>query len=376
MRPANGPLRADRRRPHPRGTALVEFALLLPLTVLLLTAGQWGAELLVVKLKLREAARFAAWETAAYPQTELAQGETTQRSARVRESALRRASRRYAGILHAGQGQRLLAHGGEVQFTLQPTALAWAHAGTDSLRSDAGGRASLVAAMVRSSPLEFPARWGLAAPQWLTAEASAEVRMPRLGLPGIGPLSGGTHRFSERVAVITDAWFLPDGGDSTVRGDRTGVHPDGQRSGLWMQVRRMRMLGRPELLQPERIAATALTTLMPFAPPQFDGAFVVDHALGREVRGGCEGVPGYPQEALSGLRDLGAAVEEGAPRCFGTQPLRETQAYEDSIQLQALRARGPGFLGCPQRGADDPSRASDQDLHDGNVLKESCGGAP
>ncbi|MDQ3265239.1 MAG: hypothetical protein M3Y59_16530 [Myxococcota bacterium] len=359
-----------------RGTALVEFALLLPLTVLLLTAGQWGAELLVVKLKLREAARFAAWETAAYPQTDLAGGEPTQRPARVREAALRRASLRYSQILHAGQGERLLAHGGEVRFTLQPSALAWDHEGGGSLRPDAGGRASLVAAMVRSSPLEFPARWGLAAPQWLTAEASAEVRMPRLGLPGPRPAFGGTYRFSERVAVITDAWFLPDGGDSTVVGASTGVHPDGQRSGLWMQVRRMRMLGRPGLLQPERIAATALTTLMPFTPPQFDGAFVVDHALGREVRRGCEGVPGYPREALSGLRDFGAAVEEGAPRCFGTQPLRETQAYEGSLQLQALRARGANFLGCPNPGADDPSRASDQDLHDSNVLKESCGGAP
>lgn len=57
----------QRQRSDERGQALVEFAVVVPLVVMVVLFAIWFYELIHVKLKVQEAARYAAWETTAFP---------------------------------------------------------------------------------------------------------------------------------------------------------------------------------------------------------------------------------------------------------------------------------------------------------------------
>jgi hypothetical protein len=60
-------LGSRRLRKERSGQALVEFAIVAPLIVMVLLFAIWFYELVHVKLKVQEAARYAAWEATAYP---------------------------------------------------------------------------------------------------------------------------------------------------------------------------------------------------------------------------------------------------------------------------------------------------------------------
>lgn len=64
MRPC---LRAVRRVRDDSGQALVEFAIAAPLIVMVLLFAIWFVELIQIKLKVLETARYAAWEATSYP---------------------------------------------------------------------------------------------------------------------------------------------------------------------------------------------------------------------------------------------------------------------------------------------------------------------
>ena len=57
---------AGRDRRHEEGQALVEFAIVAPLIVMVLMFSIWFVELVQIKLKVQEAARYAAWEATSY----------------------------------------------------------------------------------------------------------------------------------------------------------------------------------------------------------------------------------------------------------------------------------------------------------------------
>ena len=59
------------------GQALVEFAIVLPLLIMILLFAQWFWEVVQVKLKVQEAARFAAWEATAHPLHDYGQGRAS-----------------------------------------------------------------------------------------------------------------------------------------------------------------------------------------------------------------------------------------------------------------------------------------------------------
>ena len=55
---------------------MVEFAVVVPLLVLVFLFALWFYELVYTKLKLQEATRYAAWETTSYPQHDYLEGKT------------------------------------------------------------------------------------------------------------------------------------------------------------------------------------------------------------------------------------------------------------------------------------------------------------
>jgi hypothetical protein len=69
-------MRIRRGRGDERGQALVEFAIVAPLIVMILLFAIWFYELLFIRLKAQEAARYAAWEATAYKLHDYAKGKS------------------------------------------------------------------------------------------------------------------------------------------------------------------------------------------------------------------------------------------------------------------------------------------------------------
>jgi hypothetical protein len=59
--------RGRRWRDDESGQAIVEFVIVVPLVIMIFLFGQWFVELVQIKLKVQESARYAAWEATAYP---------------------------------------------------------------------------------------------------------------------------------------------------------------------------------------------------------------------------------------------------------------------------------------------------------------------
>lgn len=347
---------------RPRGTAVLELALVTPVLVALIFAGQLLTELLLVRLELREAARFAAWDV-------------TDRSTvdpRVLESAAASAGR-YArgdglgegiGLLHLRTSQATTVAVSEAEF-------GWRGQFPGVLIPDAGGAAARLASRIERDPLGGVEAFGFSSGGLVTAAAATEVRW-REGFwaPGGGP----TARPGETVTLIAGTWHVEDGSDVVAEGGRSGVHADGTRSELWRVVERGRWFGGADLTAGASASASAVLGLLPVPAPDVNGTYVVSLRAGqRTAARKCPDLPNFPRHGLSAVADLRDRLDDPAAACFSTQPLRDTHEYAASLPLQALAARGDHFLGCAAREADDPSRSVDDDLSDASTAKVHCG---
>jgi hypothetical protein len=285
-----------------RGAALAEAALLFPVMVLLVMGGLGMTELVLARLRVQQAARFAAWEMTAYQVADVGGGDPRGRF----RAAARRVARETAGR------EPLSTSGMEVEIQDGPAG----GVAPEAWRLSAGGRADATARAGASSAF---------AP-WLAA---------------------GGLALEERASVIADPWNLPDGADAVVSSTRAGDHRDGSGpAGLWLQVDRMkhhlrrlpdlRSLGLPE--------------------PDFEGPFVVSRGYRPERRSPCRWIPGYPGDAMGGLEDLGDRLDAPQPRCFDTAPFRDAQEYGASLPAQMYRMRGPYFMGCRTAGCEEEGR--------------------
>ncbi len=359
-------------RTRQRGAAIVELALLTPLLVALLLFGEMLAELAVVRVRLRGAARFAAWEITGRPLFDFEAGRA--RLAPALGSAERDARTRWAGLDPVDEEKRfrgLAAGAGPAEIRLAVDGRLRRPRFDGELEPDGGGDAARIAARARRDPAGYLEQWGFEQGGWVVGRASAPIEWLRRP----AALSEGLSPFAE-VALVAGDWSLRDGADVVAAGGRSGVHRDGTRSVLWRQVKRMRLLGDGGGLAAALEGARALGGVLPVPAPDFDGAFVVNQNVGPAHGRGCDHVPGFPQDGLGSLADLSGILDSEAPACFGTVPFRDTQEYRASLYAQAHAPRGSFFLGCRHPGADDPSRGIDEDLTDANALKVHCEEGP
>lgn len=367
-----------------RGAAVLELALVTPVLVALVFAGQLLTELILVRLELREAARFAVWDVTDRSTVEdgaLAGGATS--------------AARYARGDGLGEGIGLL-HLRTPQATsvvVSETEFAWRGQFAGLLSPDAGGGAARLAARLERDPLSGVEAFGFSSRGLVTATASTEVRWRE----GLSWLAGGgrsgmdasessgrgrrgddrrDHRARpfESVTLIAGTWHVDDGRDVVPQGGRSGVHPDGARSQLWRVVDRGRWLGGEDLTAGAFASASAVQRLLFVPPPDVNGTYVVSLRAGqRSIARRCPELPNFPRHGLSAVADLRDLLDDPAAACFSTQPLRDTHEYAASLPLQALAERGDHFLGCAGREADDPTRSVDDDLSDASTAKVHCG---
>jgi hypothetical protein len=300
-------------RRHARGAALAELALTLPLFVAALLGSAVLTEIALHRLKVQEAARFAAWEMPAYSLTDVEGGDARgsfERAAREVEAA---AQARYQDL-----------------DSVEPSAPAPFFTQVADLQlAVAGGAAG-------GAPL--PPAWNLSPDGRADGRARCRVRSRTVDwLPGDGLW------LEDQASVVADHWSLPDGAD--VDADHPG--------GLSRQVQRMQLAGAGQLLRD--LPLDGIRSVLGARLPDPVGPFVVSRGYRPDRRSPCRGLPGYPRSAAGGLASLGDRLDADGPACFDTAPFRDTQKYRDSLYGQVYARRGAYFMGCSRPEADDPS---------------------
>ncbi|MBN1208831.1 MAG: pilus assembly protein [Myxococcaceae bacterium] len=376
------------RRPYARrGAATVEFALIVPVLVMILMFSMYLTELVRAKLKLQELARYAVWEMTSYTLSDFANAQHDQAFAEANKEAMEEALERFKdldSVEPEAQRGNFVARYVDVTGTLQNKEIPFVEAGL-ALGNNGEGYASEIVSAVNIGANGLMDFWKFNTRGWVEAEVSMKfenVLIPRSYLDEGG--SGGfftvdtfggndlrSLALKTRFSMYADPWNLEDGSDATMRGRRAGAHRRGDEQyshGLYQQVDRMVFLGVRERIEDNiGIIGDFRQFIQQFAPA-FLGAFVVSHNYGpspggteatdwgRECIGEDTGIESYPPEAEGGLNNLNrfSQIDWPRPTCFDTAPFRD-QPYARSQYIKIFKARGDYFMGCKNPQAEDPS---------------------
>lgn len=373
------------RKPPPRGAAIVEFALVVPLLVSLLMFSIFLSEILRAKLKLQEASRYVAWEMTSYALSDYGNADHGKAFDIAMTASVKEATARYQDLDSIEPEGRFgtLLRAEPVQVVIQNQSVA----GMDLSRAfeGSGGTGAEAASAVGKTldsflehfrfntkgQVEVELRGGLTSlllpRSYLQKEDQGFFTVDNWGGRNLSHM-----QVKNRFTLIANGWHLPDGGDAVVRSKQAGVHGGGSDHGLSRQVDRMKFLGAGNYLDPVDLGA--LSKVAHFALPDFPGPFVVAHNYkpGETARGCNKSKHGAPL----GLNNLNSypGLDDPAQRCFDTAPFRDTQSYDSSLYRKVFLARGENFMGCKNMQADMPSMpGADPSLRlDKNKQKVTC----
>jgi hypothetical protein len=371
----------------PRGAATVEFALSVPILVMILMFSMYLTELVRVKLKLQEMARYAVWEMTSYALTDFATGDHDAAFEDARQEAHEEWVERFRDLDSVepnARSENLIARYRDVTGTITNREIEFLETGVlDSpTTSEGGGLASGILGAVGNGAEWMLGQWGFNNKGWVEADVQMtydNVILPRSyldnGTPGgffqtntFGGQSLASLQLRSRYSMYANGWNMPDGGDAIVRSRRAGQHTEGdlnQPHGLYKQVDRMVFLGLTDAL--DRLGIGGILSKVALVVPNFMGTFVISRNYSLESqRGDCTGLAGYEDQPTGGLhamhKDDFELLDHDRPNCFDTAPFRDEMTYANSNYIKVYKARGEFFMGCKRAMADDPSAPpGDQD---------------
>lgn len=369
-----------RARHHPRGAATVEFALTVPILVMILLFSMYLTELLRAKLKLQEMARYAVWEMTSYALSDFANGHHDIAFEDAKKEAEPEWLGRYRdldAVEPNGRTQNLIARYNNVTGTITNREIDFLESGMlgDPSTSEGGGLAGEILNPINNGAEWMLGQWGFNNTGWVESEVQMDfdnIILPRNYLDEnsrggffqtdtFGGQSLASLRLRSRYSMYANGWNMPDGGDAIVRSRRAGQHREGdlnQPHGLYRQVDRMVFLGFTGAL--EGLGIGEILDKVALVLPNFLGTFVVSRNYGLESqKSECSGLSNYDATASSGLhvmhRDDFELVDHDRPDCFDTAPFRDEMTYGDSNYIKVFNARGEFYMGCKRAMADDPS---------------------
>ncbi len=385
----------------PRGAAVTELALIVPVLVTIFFFGMYFSELVRAKLKLLEASRFAAWELTSYVLDDYGGAAVNRHErafAEAQSKTVAEAGRRFADLDSVAQRPSSGFIAGYSGFT------------TTLENQSAPLEASFSPVPPRSMPLP---------PRDLTGNASqvhqlfgfntrgkvqaeVSVKLDNRILPKnflndrrgffVADQWGGRNLQSltlrSRFTMIASGWNLPDGADAIMQKDEArggrvaGLHRGDSTHALWLQVNRMAHLGVRQA-ETDLVGLKSIDVASFLLPHPYTSTFVVSHNYGlpNAIDRGCtsgrgNADPSHPEP--SGMNNLWVASELDVPyrKCYDTVPFRDTSDYDESLSVQQYVNRGQHFMGCLNAQADDPSHAarSPWGRGDFNRRKIECGG--
>lgn len=369
-----------------RGAATVEFAIVVPVLVMILLFSMYLTELVRAKLKLQEFARYTVWEMTSYTLSDFAKAKHDDAFRDARQEMMAEAVERYRDMdsvePNAPRGNFVASYS-DVAGTVENKEIPLFEAGL-MLGNGGEGFASDVVSAANVGANQLLGGWDFNTKGWVEAETS--MRFNDLLLPEhyldegsggffkVDPFGGKSIRSLElksRFSMYADPWNLEDGSDATMRERRAGSHRKGPQDmphGLYQQVDRMVFLGARQQLEDNVGILGDFQQFIQQISPDLVGTFVVSHnytlsprggdaaAWGRECIGEDTGIESYPFEAEGGLNNLGkfSQIDWPRPMCFDTAPFRD-QPYDRSQYIRIFKSRGEHFMGCKNPQAEDPS---------------------
>jgi hypothetical protein len=366
---------------HPRGQAVIEMALVLPLLVTVFLFGMFFTELIRAKLKLLEAARFAGFEMTSHVLDDYG-GSRADRHDRAFDEAMQdtvtRTTELYADLdsITARPAGGLVAGYSGVSATLEnkPVVI------EGQVRVELADGLPMPLGRLSGSSTEAFKLFDFDQKGRVQVELAMRLDnrlLPRSFLDGRGgPFKvdqwGGRNlqavALKSRFSLIASGWALPDGSDAQMQigtdglGAVAGVHPSGKSMhGLWLQVDRMTHLrARPE--DTELLGLKSINAASFILPKPYHSTYVVSHNYGLPNGDGrgCDSRPGETDPAHpapSGMNNLAQASELDHPwrKCYDTAPFRDQSKYDASMSVQQFKRRGSHFMGCIAPQADDAS---------------------
>jgi hypothetical protein len=273
--------RVSRQRRGESGQALTEFAIVAPLIVMVLLFAIWFVELLQIKLKVQEAARYAAWEATSYKLHDYDKGpsELSKLSWEMTTKVSLEAIQRYMDLDSTTAGlslnneifaaswtpplifvidqQEELVYGGPIVnflFSVAGTIFDFVSALTYKGTVSNPVALSLIAAGkdyggAMTSRMFGNSAWGFNRNSYAMATAALMVKNNFVNR-GVGsmllPSTIGTVMLTEKHAVLADPWHLEDGRDvpQSKSSGRAGPGVSSDRA-YWKQIDRMYFIRKP-----------------------------------------------------------------------------------------------------------------------------------
>jgi hypothetical protein len=370
-----------------RGAATVEFALVVPVLIMILLFSMYLTELVRAKIKLQEFSRYVVWEMTSYTLSDYATGNHDTAFTDAKQEMMEEAVERYKdmdSVEPDGRGGNLIGRYSNVEGSLDNKEVPFIEAGL-VLGNTSEGYASQVLGAVNGGANGLLTHWDFNTKGWVETEVSMSFNNELIPTHYLDQGKGGFFKVNtfggrnigslglkQRFSMYADPWNLEDGSDATIRGRRAGAHREGggdeAQHGMHKQVQRMVFLGILDELKEHAGIIGELQDFIQQITPAFLGTFVVSHnytanpsgpdeGWARECIGDNTGIKSYPEEAHGGLNNLDkfSQLDWPRPKCFDTAPFRDVPYNSPPHYMQIFQARGEFFMGCKNAQAEDPS---------------------
>ena len=368
---------------------MVEAALVIPLFITMMLFSLFFTELVRGKLKLQEAARYAAWEMTSYVLSDYGQGDNDGAFTIAQKKVVDEASFRFQDLdsIEDNQPFTPFADFDKPVFTIEDETINF----LDTPVNQGGPLGGMV------SGLSNGINWALG--QW-KFDTKGKVKVTVTSaihskLLGQHFLDTGSHKLfnvdqwgghslnnlplRNTFSLVATGWDLPDGGNANSTQGRAGRHGgtngQGDNSGLYTEVSRIVFLGLKSKFT-QIPGLQQFEAFLGFFLPDPTGTFVVSHNYfpNGDPNATTTDCGNTLHPALSGVNNLNdyPGLDYVRPRCFDTAPFHDTAAYSDSLYIQMFKGRGNNFMGCKFPQADDPTFKTDSNGTDNSTGKTNC----
>ena len=357
------------------GQALVEFAIVLPLIIMVFMFSMWFTELVQIKLKVQEAARYAAWEATAYPLHDYAKGPSAlttlagQATLAVSADTILRYSNMDSAdntptfrVMSASwtpplaftinQQEEAVPGGGVVNFIFGLASTVFDLISALSFKNGNIVAMSLVAmgkdyGGARGDRIFGSAQWGFNKRGYMKSMVSTWVTnqwfnrgVGSMVLPNMGVMITESH------AVLADSWRLNKG--ESVYGDKTRPGAGkANKTAYWKQVDRMYFVnsrtrgvakGWANFFRSMMAAAVGFTMSGATPPNLGTGDFVQTSLVSKSYT-----------DTTSGQVDI--VQDRGATKKYDTAPVCASCTGGDILKDygKTLKDRGKNFMGCTKQ---------------------------
>jgi len=339
-----------RRGRGERGNALVEFAIIAPLFFTILLWSMYFFDILQIRLKVQEAARYAAWEVSAYELSDYIGQDHDGRFATAKTEIEDEATQRYEELNSAIEGDNkdrryytVEFDGVTVTLSNEDAPLLASESMADAANNIPGVPAGLggILGNMSDTVSEVFGAMGFNTKGRALARAEVDVEnhlLPRRFLQNFhseeffpsGKL--GELHFEHEHTVVIDPWAVHDGSD--VKGSSKEPTISAPDSPFFVQSQRMCLAGAPgivpgmdSMLQSINQAQSAMANM---GFPTFLSTPLVSI--------------NYKGSADSGKDSLNVS---GGIHDFHTSPMRDAPQYDQSLYYQVFNQRGEHYMGCP-----------------------------